>query len=97
MQSRAWTAALLTLALAATAPLRGEDWPQFRGPTGQGISTETGQPVRWSSDSGVEWRTPIPGQGWSSPIVSGERVFLTTATEEGRSFRLQKALDSLAR
>jgi len=82
--------ALLTIAgaLTLTCPLFAEDWPQFRGPTGQGVSSETGLPTRWSTDGGVAWSTPIPGWGWSSPIVRGDRVFLTTATEEGRSFRL---------
>jgi outer membrane protein assembly factor BamB len=82
--------ALLTTAVALTlaTPLLAEDWPQFRGPTGQGVSTETGLPTEWSTDSGVAWRTPLPGWGWSSPIVHGDRVFVTTATEEGRSFRL---------
>jgi outer membrane protein assembly factor BamB len=88
MHRRALTAVLLTLALSSVEPLAAEDWPQFRGPTGQGISTETGLPVEWSAESGVAWRTPVPGQGWSSPVVYGERVFVTTATEEGRSFRL---------
>lgn len=80
-----WSAAI---ALTLTCPLLAEDWPQFRGPTGQGVSTETGLPTEWSTDRGVAWSTPIPGWGWSSPIVHGDRIFLTTATEEGRSFRL---------
>jgi outer membrane protein assembly factor BamB len=88
MHQRAKTVVLLALALALTPLLEAEDWPQFRGPTGQGISTETGLPLEWGAESGVAWRTPIPGKGWSSPIVHGERVFVTTATEEGRSFRL---------
>ena len=76
------------VALTLTGPLLAEDWPQFRGPTGQGVSAEVGLPTEWSADSGVAWSTPIPGQGWSSPIVHGDRVFVTTATEEGRSLRL---------
>jgi hypothetical protein len=66
--------ALVSLALPAAA----ENWPRFRGPTGQGISTETGLPTRWSATENVAWKTPIPGQGWSSPIVWGDRVFATT-------------------
>src|SRR6185503_11544281 len=62
---------------------RGENWPQFRGPTGQGISTEKHLPTEWSKDQNVAWRTEIPGDGWSSPIVWGDRVFLTTALESG--------------
>jgi len=76
------------IALTLTGPLSAEDWPQFRGPTGQGVSAETGLPTEWSEGDGLAWSTPIPGGGWSSPIVHGERVFVTTATENGRSFRL---------
>src|SRR4029453_16778958 len=56
-------------------------WPQFRGPGGQGISTETGLPLSWSGTENVVWKTPIPGRGHSSPVVWGDRVFLTTAVE----------------
>ena len=69
-------------------PLRGENWTRFRGPNGQGISSEKGLPTRWSADENVAWRTPIPGNGWSSPIVFGDRIFLTTATDEGASCRI---------
>ena len=84
MRASLTAAVVLTL----TCPLVAEDWPQFRGPTGQGVSTETGLPTEWSADGGIAWSTPIPGWGWSSPIVHGDRVFVTTAAEEGRSFRL---------
>ena len=66
----------------------GENWPGFRGPTRQGISQEKDVPVEWSAASNVAWRTPVPGLGWSSPIVFADRVFVTTATEEDASFRL---------
>ncbi|UCG48946.1 MAG: PQQ-binding-like beta-propeller repeat protein [Phycisphaerales bacterium] len=65
-----------------------ENWPCFRGPTGQGISSETGVPLEWSAASNVLWKTAIDGQGWSSPIVFDNRVFVTAATEGGASFRL---------
>ncbi len=65
-----------------------ENWPGFRGPTRQGISHETGIPVKWSTTSNIEWKTPIPGEGWSSPIVFDNYVFVTTATDAGASFRL---------
>jgi outer membrane protein assembly factor BamB len=64
-----------------------QDWPQFRGPTGQGISEERGLPVTWSETKNVRWKTAIPGRGWSSPVIQGDRIWLTTATEEGRSLR----------
>jgi len=63
------------------------DWPQFRGPTGQGVSDERGLPLTWSENKNVRWKVAIPGRGWSSPVVQGDRIWLTTATEEGKSLR----------
>lgn len=67
----------------ATRPAGGENWPRFRGPTGQGLSAEKTLPLHWTSTSNVLWKTEIPGVGWSSPIVWGNRIFLTTATQSG--------------
>lgn len=67
--------------LAATAP--AEEWPAWRGPRGDGTSTETGVPLRWSTTENVAWKTPIPGIGHSSPIVVGDRVFLGSYVEDG--------------
>ncbi|MCY2953586.1 MAG: PQQ-binding-like beta-propeller repeat protein [Planctomycetota bacterium] len=55
------------------------NWPQFRGPGVRGVSANPGLPDRWSASENVAWKADIPGQGWSSPIVWGSRVFLTTA------------------
>ena len=66
------------------ATAEAENWPRFRGPTGNGISTETGLPLEWNLTKGVAWKTPIPGKGWSSPIAWGERIFLTAALQDGR-------------
>jgi len=63
------------------------DWPQFRGPTGQGVSDERNLPLTWSETTNVRWKVAIPGRGWSSPVIQGDRIWLTTATEEGRSLR----------
>lgn len=80
---------LLTFFAAILAtPLAAEDWPQFRGPGGQGHSTETDLPIRWSEDSNIAWKVAIPGSGWSSPSIAGNRIWLTTATEDGKSLRL---------
>jgi len=74
------------LALPATAA--GQDWPQFRGPTGQGISTVRRAPLRWGENSDNRtWKVPIEGLGWSSPSVQGDRIWLTTALNEGQSLR----------
>ena len=61
---------------------------RFRGPNGQSVSSERDLPVRWSADENVVWRTSIPGNGWSSPIVHDDHVFLTTTTEDGVSCRI---------
>ena len=65
-----------------------ENWPGFRGPGRQGISNEKNLPIQWSATSNIVWKTAVDGIGWSSPIVFGDRVFVTTATEEGASFHL---------
>ncbi len=77
-------AVLLALPVLALSPGRAEDWPAWRGPTGQGHSAATGLPVRWSATENVRWKIPLPGPGNSTPIVWGDRVFLTQATESGR-------------
>jgi outer membrane protein assembly factor BamB len=70
---------LLALASAALA----ENWPQFRGPNGQGVSGEQNVPVTWNATSNVLWKVAIPGEGWSSPVVWEGRVFVTTVTDSG--------------
>jgi outer membrane protein assembly factor BamB len=64
-----------------------QDWPEFRGPTGQGNSDERGLPLMWSETKNVRWKVAIPGRGWSSPSIHGDRIWLTTATDEGKSLR----------
>ena len=78
----------LLLLLFSASRSRGENWPQFRGPSGQGISTEQNLPLKWSENSNITWKTAIPGEGWSSPIVWGDRVFVTTSTDNGESCRV---------
>jgi outer membrane protein assembly factor BamB len=69
--------------LAVTAFVaRAEDWPEFRGPTGQGHSSERGLPLEWSDTKNILWKVPINGLGWSSPVVAGKRVWLTVAREK---------------
>ncbi|MEM7584105.1 MAG: PQQ-binding-like beta-propeller repeat protein [Acidobacteriota bacterium] len=80
-------AALLALAAqtVATSAASAADWPQFRGPRGDGHTTETGLPLAWSEDHNVAWKIPLPGRGWSSPIVLGGKVWLTTAFDDRRT------------
>ncbi len=70
--------------LAASTGLSAQDWPQFRGPTGQGLSNETGLPVVWSDTENVHWRTELPGPGHSSPVVAGDRIYLTAFRSDRR-------------
>jgi outer membrane protein assembly factor BamB len=78
---------LCCLALFATRPAaapaeRGDaNWPQWRGAGGLGISTESDYPEAWGPDTNIAWKAPVPGRGLSSPIVWGDRVFLTTSTQ----------------
>src|SRR4051794_28298022 len=60
---------------------RGEDWSQFRGPDGNGVSAAKNVPVNWSATDHLVWKQPIPGAGWSSPVLMRGKVYLTTATE----------------
>jgi outer membrane protein assembly factor BamB len=88
----------LRLALAAiivglaAVPALAEDWPSWRGPRGDGTSTEANIPLRWSATENVLWKTPIPGKGHSSPVVWGDRIFVTTCDEATKE-RLLLCLD----
>ena len=78
------------LATLATPGLHGatlEEWPQFRGPDGQGHTAAANLPLKWSETENVAWKAADPGQGWSSPVISAGQVWITTATEEGKSLR----------
>jgi outer membrane protein assembly factor BamB len=82
--ARGFVVAFVTLAVVS---IHAEDWPQFRGPTGQGVSTEQHLPFEWSESRNVLWKSPVPGSGWSSPVIAGGRVWLTTAVPQGRPAR----------
>jgi outer membrane protein assembly factor BamB len=82
-------AVLLLLVFAGTAA-RAQEWPEFRGPTGQGHSTEQGLPLEWGESRNVLWKTAVAGVGWSSPVIGAGRVWLTTAVVN-RSGRRQNA------
>ncbi len=62
---------------AATTP----EWPEWRGPGGQGHASAKGLPAVWSETSGVAWKASIPERGWSSPVIDGKQIWLTTAVE----------------
>ncbi len=74
--------AIATAALACLAAARADSWPQWRGPEGQGHAPEAHDlPVTWSETENVAWKTPLPGRGWSSPVIQGDRIWLTTALQ----------------
>jgi outer membrane protein assembly factor BamB len=76
----------LSIALTSVACVaQGENWPCFRGPSRQGISSETNLPLKWSASENVRWKTSVPGESWASPIVWNDRIFVSTATEDGTS------------
>ncbi|HVX60840.1 MAG TPA: PQQ-binding-like beta-propeller repeat protein [Pirellulales bacterium] len=74
--------------LVVTAPARADDWPQFRGPDGQGHAGQRGLPLEWSEGQNIVWKAPVPGLGWSSPTILGRQIWLTTALDEGRSLHV---------
>jgi len=73
--------ATLVALMSATA---AGNWPQFRGPGGDGHSASTKLPLTWSETENVKWKRPIHDRGWSSPVVWGNQIWLTTASEDGR-------------
>jgi outer membrane protein assembly factor BamB len=78
----------LVALLTVTAAAAFGNWPVFRGPTHQGISTEANLPVEFGPGKNHVWTAEIEGAAWSSPVIWQNRIFVTTATEEGRSCRL---------
>ncbi len=79
-----WLAAVGSAAGAADPPFEGPNhWPQFRGPGALGVADGSRFPERWGTNENVAWRIETPGRGWSSPIVWGDRVFLTSVISGG--------------
>lgn len=81
----AWSARTIALTLCFLSVGWAENWPGFRGPTRQGVSSEGDLPLHWTQGRNVLWKTPTTGSAWSSPIVWGGRIFLTTAANGGSS------------
>ena len=80
--SRVRLAGLLgVMVVSAGLPVAAGDWPQWRGPGGQGHASGTGYPLTWSETENVVWKTPLPGRGWSSPVIADGKIWMTTARE----------------
>jgi outer membrane protein assembly factor BamB len=72
---------LVALVWWQSARVAAQEWPQFRGPAGQGHATAAALPLEWSETKNVSWKVPVPGTGWSSPVVGNGLIWLTTAVE----------------
>ena len=72
--------AVAAASLAAISSTQA-DWPQWRGPGGQGVADSSNVPTEWSETKNVAWRTNLPGRGWSSPLVIGNQIWVTAAHE----------------
>src|ERR1700729_3742117 len=83
---------VLSLSIACAFAAEPE-WPGFRGPASNPAAVNTNLPDKWSKTSNIEWTTPLPGLGWSSPIVAGGNIFVTTVTTEGKSKQPQVGSD----
>ena len=81
----------LLLLVALGSPSIAADWPQFRGPLGNGVSQEKGLPVQWNESKNIAWASDIPGKGWSSPALVRGRLYLTTAVLDDENLS-QRAL-----
>jgi outer membrane protein assembly factor BamB len=81
--------------VASVSSARAEDWPEFRGPTGQGLVRTGSLPTEWSATTNVIWKQPIPGAGWSSPIVCQGRIYLTSAVPVPESSTRDQSLRAL--
>jgi outer membrane protein assembly factor BamB len=74
--------AVVALIVLVPAVGGGGEWPQFRGPAGSGVSSEGTLPAAWDSGKNIAWKATLPGYGWSSPVVWGDKIFLTTAVSD---------------
>lgn len=86
------TALCLALSAAATPLSAADEWPQFQGPLGNGHASATGLPLTWSETENVAWKTPTPGKGHSSPVISGNEIWLTTAVQRSLTEAQQKKI-----
>ena len=96
MVTTRYLAALLGLSCATTWTLApsaapadetssvASEWSQWRGPLGNGVSPDADPPVEWSETKNVRWKTALPGTGHSTPVVHGDKIFLTTAVPHGK-------------
>src|SRR5690242_2899672 len=95
---RTFVRGVVVLFVVVIASSAEADWPNFRGPGGMGTTTAKDLPTEWSTDANVAWKVPLPGPGASSPVVFGDRIYLTYFTgylageDDGSLEQLQRHL-----
>ena len=82
MNQRFLNCILLLFIINAGSVAKAQNWPCWRGPNGDGTSIETSLPTRWDSITNVVWKVPVPGKGYSSPVIWKDKLFITTALQE---------------
>jgi outer membrane protein assembly factor BamB len=87
-----WIVAVLAGVALFSTVRAADNWPKFRGPDGTSVSENENLPDEWSATENIEWQVEVPGRGWSSPIVWGNRIFLTTAVNAGETPEAKKGL-----
>lgn len=89
MVARPLARRLALLIVLTGSAVEARDWPEFRGPQGQGHSSERGLPLEWSESHNIQWKSAVRGRGWSTPVIADGRVWVTTATDtDGGSLQL---------
>ncbi len=73
---------LILLFFSFNPAIEGNFWSQFRGAHGDGVLNVENMPLNWGNDENILWKTKLPGKGWSSPIIWGDKVFITTAYQQ---------------
>src|SRR6185369_8367828 len=76
---------VVSLLLPISVYAATDEWPEFRGPQQQGVSAAKNVPIKWGAEDNVVWKVEVPGKGWSSPSLSGGKIYLTTAIGEPSS------------
>jgi outer membrane protein assembly factor BamB len=76
---------LVLLCVVCVSETQAADWPQFRGPGGQGHSDATNLPLTWSETENITWKVPVAGLGWSSPAIQGDQIWITSAVDDGKT------------
>ena len=82
MKLAKWAASTVFVCISAVAALQAENWPQFRGPQAGVVSDDPRLPETWSATENVAWKAGVPGTGWSSPVVWGDHVIVTSAVTD---------------